>query len=299
MKTGFDLDGLRAALAAKCAVVRVLVAAHRGSVPREAGTAMLVWADGQSGTIGGGALEFEAAATARAMLAEGRDVARRAVPLGPALGQCCGGHVELVFERFAAVPEAGESFVRRIEGEAPCPTFEGALLKDGWLSEPVGRAAMPLWLYGAGHVGRAVVQVFAELPFVITWVDDAAGRFPDPLPDHVAPLLATDPAAAVARAPDDAVHIVLTYSHALDLDICHAVLSRPHAHLGLIGSETKAARFRSRLAALGHDADTIARLHCPIGNRALGKAPAAIAVGLAAELLQLRNGAAALTDHQG
>ncbi|QPH52962.1 xanthine dehydrogenase accessory protein XdhC [Pontivivens ytuae] len=299
MKTGFDLDGLRAALAANGAVVRVLVAAHRGSVPRETGIAMLVWADGQSGTIGGGALEFEAAATARAMLSEGRDVARRAVPLGPALRQCCGGHVELVFERFAAVPEAGETFVRRIEGDARCPVFGGALLKDGWLSEPVGRAATPLWLYGAGHVGRAVVQVFAELPFVITWVDDAVERFPDPLPDHVAPLLAADPAAAVARAPDDALHIVLTYSHALDLDICHAVLSRPHAHLGLIGSETKAARFRSRLAALGHDADTIARLHCPIGNRALGKAPAAIAVGLAAELLQLRNGAAALTDHQG
>ncbi|WP_316015685.1 xanthine dehydrogenase accessory protein XdhC, partial [Roseobacter sp. HKCCA0434] len=193
------------------------------------------------------------------MLAEGARAATRSVPLGPSLGQCCGGHVDLEFERFETPPAI-----------APAPT--------------------PLWLYGAGHVGRAVVAAFAPLSFAITWVDDAPDRFPAKIPDHATPLMAADPAAAVPRAPDDAVHVVMSYSHAIDLAICHAVLSRRFAHLGLIGSDTKAARFRSRLAALGHDGATIARLTCPIGDRSLGKEPGAIAIGLASRLLQLRNG---------
>lgn len=145
-------------------------------------------------------------------------------------------------------------------------------------------------------MGRAVVRVFEGLPFEITWIDDAQARFPDDIPPHATPLLATNPADAVAHAPADAIHIVLTYSHALDLEICHRVLLQHHGHLGLIGSATKAARFRTRLAALGHTPATIARLDCPIGDRTLGKEPAAIAIGLATELLQLRNNVAQLTE---
>ena len=304
VKGGFDADTLRAALTGG-PVVRVLVAAHRGSVPREAGTAMLVRAQDILGTIGGGTLEHEAIAQARAMLADGTARARRAVPLGPALGQCCGGHVELAFERFEHLPDMTEIFARG-PGEMPFAARRAVqalregrpapILAGDWLVEPVAPAATPLWLYGAGHVGRAVVRVFDGLPFALTWVDDAPARFPDPLPGAALPLVAANPADAVAHAPAGAIHIVMTYSHALDLEICHRVLSRPHAHLGLIGSDTKAARFRSRLAQLGHAPATIARLNCPIGIRTLGKAPAAIAVGLASELLQLRMSGARRTE---
>lgn len=270
---------------------------------------MLVTTSGQSGTIGGGTLEFEAVAQARQMLLEGGARARRAVPLGPALGQCCGGHVDLAFERFVAgdLPE-GDVFARVLDGAAQMPfavaralqSLRGGqiapVLIDGWLVERIAPAQTPLWIYGAGHVGRAVVQVFAGLPFAITWIDDATARFPEDIPADINPLLAANPADAVALAPPDAIHIVLTYSHALDLEICHRVLLQAHGRLGLIGSKTKAARFRKRLRELGHDPATIARLNCPIGDKSLGKMPAAIAIGLASELLQLRNDATQLTE---
>ena len=309
--SGFDIEALRRACAGG-PVVRVLVARHRGSVPREAGTAMLVTPTGQHGTIGGGTLEFEAVAQARRMLKGGRATAMRAVPLGPALGQCCGGHVDLVFERFTRdtlpAEPSGAVFARALDGAAQMPFHvaravqalrEGRgvpALQGDWIVERIAPAQTPLWLYGAGHVGRAVVRVFTGLPFAITWVDDAAARFPEDIPDHAAPLMAANPADAVGRAPLDAIHIVLTYSHALDLEICHRVLLRPHAHLGLIGSATKAARFAKRLRELGHAPATIARLNCPIGDKSLGKEPAQIAIGLASELLQLRNNVTQLTE---
>jgi len=309
--SGFDIEALRTACAGG-PVVRVLVARHRGSVPREAGTAMLVTATDQQGTIGGGTLEFEALAQARRMLMEGVRGTRRAVPLGPALGQCCGGHVDLVFERFTAdtLPDnpEGAVFARALDGTTEMPFAaaravqslregrEVPALQGDWIVERIAPARAPLWLYGAGHVGRAVVRVFTGLPFAITWVDDAATRFPEDIPDHAAPLMAANPADAVGRAPLDSIHIVLTYSHALDLEICHRVLLRPHAHLGLIGSATKAARFAKRLRELGHAPATIARLNCPIGDKSLGKEPAQIAIGLASELLQLRNNVTQLTE---
>lgn len=306
--SGFDLEALRTACASG-PVVRVLIAAHRGSAPREAGTAMLVTATGQSGTIGGGTLEYEAIARARTMLTGDKTRAYQAVPLGPALGQCCGGHVDLAFERFdmSTLPDS-QIHARPLTGPTQMPFavaravqalrqgHNAPVLLEGWLIEPVAPAKQPLWLYGAGHVGRAVVRVFQGLPFAITWVDDAQDRFPADIPAHAEPLLAANPADAVQHAPHDAVHIVLTYSHALDLEICHRVLSKPRGHLGLIGSATKAARFRKRLLELGHNAATISHLNCPIGDRTLGKEPAAIAIGLASELLQLRNNVTQLTE---
>lgn len=309
--SGFDIEALRRACAGG-PVVRVLVARHRGSVPREAGTAMLVTPTGHHGTIGGGTLEFEAVAQARRMLKGRRATALRAVPLGPALGQCCGGHVDLVFERFTRdtlpAEPSGAVFARALDGAAQMPFpvaravqalregREVPVMQDRWIVERIAPAQTPLWLYGAGHVGRAVVRVFTGLPFAITWVDDAATRFPEDIPHHAAPLMAANPADAVGRAPLDAIHIVLTYSHALDLEICHRVLLRPHAHLGLIGSATKAVRFAKRLRELGHAPATIARLNCPIGDKSLGKEPAQIAIGLASELLQLRNNVTQLTE---
>ncbi len=164
----------------------------------------------------------------------------------------------------------------------------GALIfADGWLVETLKRPHQPLWLYGAGHVGREIVDVLADLPFEITWVDTTQNRFPTEIPAHAAPLVAQNPADAVRHAPDTAHHLVLTYSHALDLDICHAVLSRDFATLGLIGSATKRSRFTTRLRKLGHSDAHIAQMICPIGQPSLGKTPKAIAVGVAAELLAL------------
>lgn len=151
------------------------------------------------------------------------------------------------------------------------------------LTRPEGR---PLWIYGAGHVGRAIAQVAAPLPeFDITLIDTSVDRFPGDLPESVAPLIAAEPARAVAHAPDTAEHLILTYSHEMDLALCHAILSRPFSAAGLIGSSTKWARFRSRLAALGHPPERIARIACPIGDPALGKHPQAIAIGVVAALL--------------
>ncbi len=299
-----DLAALRAAVAAHGPVARVVVAAVDGSTPREAGAAMLVWADGQSGTIGGGALEFAAADRARKALAEGRDRLDRE-PLGPALGQCCGGAVTLLTEVWTEArldaqdgdvvarpvpggPEAMPLSVTRLlaaarnRGELPRP-----ILKDGWMVEPVSRPARALWVWGAGHVGRAIVATLAPLPeLAITWIDTAPDRFPDTIPDGVTRLVAANPADLAPYAPPDAEHLILTYSHALDLELCHHLLGHGFATCGLIGSRTKWARFRSRLGALGHSDASIARIRCPIGDPALGKHPQAIAVGVAHAILK-------------
>ncbi len=121
--------------------------------------------------------------------------------------------------------------------------------------------------------------------FAITWVDTGPERFPAAIPGGVTALPAPDPARALALAPQDAEVLILTYSHELDLALCHAALARGQGRIGLIGSATKWTRFRSRLAQLGHAPATVARIACPIGNPALGKHPQAIAVGIAAALL--------------
>jgi xanthine dehydrogenase accessory factor len=309
----FDLAALAAALEAHGQVARVVIAGVEGSSPREVGAAMLVFADGQSGTIGGGALEYEAAAKAREWLAglsltptpdgERELVAPRVerVALGPSLGQCCGGAVTLWTEVFDAVPEAVSGVVARGSGEMPLAvkrvlaSARGQGLRpvagvvQGWLVEPVAEADRQVWVWGAGHVGRALVSVLAPLPGIaVTWVDVAAERFPDVVPDGVTAVPATDPALVADHAPLGAEHLVLTFSHALDLELCHRLLNRGFRSLGLIGSATKWARFRSRLKALGHEAAAVGRIQCPIGDPALGKHPQEIAVSVVAELLRTR-----------
>lgn len=297
----FDLPALAAAVAVHGRVARVVVAAHDGSSPREVGAAMLVWATGTQGTIGGGALEHEAILRARARLGEaGPHLLRQA--LGPALGQCCGGAVTVLTEVFdaASLPEPAEVFARSTDGSAMPLAVKRLLartrgqgtppapqLVQGWMVEPAARATVALWLWGAGHVGRAIAGVMGPLPGIaITWVDVAPDRFPEVLPPATRALPVPDPGHAVALAPADAHHLILTFSHALDLDLCHRLLTHGFASCGLIGSATKWARFRGRLAALGHAPDRIARIDCPIGDPALGKHPQAIAVGVAARFLR-------------
>lgn len=285
-------------------VARVVVAETKGSVPREVGASMLVTEDAVEGTIGGGALEFEAIKSARAALIAGANRFERQ-PLGPSLGQCCGGAVSLLTEIWdesrlntlvsdvIARPLPGKLeeqplAVKRIltnhrsKGIMPKPG-----IVSGWMIEPVTHPLRSIWVWGAGHVGRAIVSVLAPLPELeVVWIDTARDRFPTGIPPSVRTLIAENPAALVKQAPIHAEHLVLTFSHSLDLEICHGVLSQGFGRLGLIGSATKRARFRSRLGALGHTSAQIDRMECPIGDPALGKHPQAIALGVAAAILK-------------
>ena len=301
---------------------------------------MLVWDGGQSGTIGGGALEHEAAAKARDLLTGrpptpslpheggrgpdapviGRSASILAPPsplvgmgwgggarvdrisLGPSLGQCCGGAVTLWTEVHEAVPDVIDGVVARGPGVTPLAVSRilaaargqgqgqrpATGLVQGWLVEPVAEPTRQLWIWGAGHVGRALVSVLAPLPgLALTWVDVAPERFPAETPQNVRVVPATDPVVLADHSPPEAEHLILTFSHALDLELCHRLLRRGFRSCGLIGSATKWARFQSRLRALGHDAATVDRIRCPIGDPALGKHPQAIAVGVAADLLKV------------
>jgi xanthine dehydrogenase accessory factor len=299
---GFDIEALQAAIARHGRVARVVIAGVRGSGPREVGASMLVWDGGQSGTIGGGTLEFEMAR--RAVSVQGSALTVHA--LGPELGQCCGGSVQILTEVFEAgsLPVAEHGVVARPVsggrgGSVPLAVTRvlaearqsgvtpDARLMGAWFVEPVAAPSRALWIWGAGHVGRALVGAFAPLPeFEITWVDIDAARFPDGDIAGVQRLPAARPEALVPHAPKRAEHVIVTYSHALDLELCHALLGHGFGFAGLIGSKSKWARFQSRLAALGHSAPQISRITCPIGDPALGKHPQAIAVGVVSSLLR-------------
>ena len=299
-----DPAALRDTLGRHGPFVRVVVAGHEGSSPREAGAEMLVWAEGQSGTIGGGTLEFEAVARARVLLAKGGGPVVERIPLGPALGQCCGGAVVLVSHLVDAAALAGlgrQAIAATGAGEMPLSVrrvlidargqgvIQAARLIDGWLVEPVAVPKRQIWVWGAGHVGRALVAVLAPLPGVeITWVDTAADRFPADVPAGVTVVPAARPEMLADHAPQSAEHLIVTYSHALDLELCHRLLLQGFGWLGLIGSDTKWARFRARLRALGHEKPAIDRITCPIGDISLGKHPQAIAIGVATQLLTIK-----------
>lgn len=242
--------------------IYIEITATRGSSPRDAGTAMKVTADDITGTIGGGALEYQAIATAREMLATNGPETRRTIPLGPNLGQCCGGAVTLLFTRDIR------------QTDAPKPAV---------LDCPETHVPLPLWVWGAGHVGRAIVA--AAVPtraFAITWIDSAPGRFPDKVAPDVCVLPAADIPRAVPLAPRGAHHLILTYSHDIDLALCAALLRHGFASCGLIGSATKKARFDKRLSAMGLDPVPIL---CPIGDKTMGKHPDMIAAGTVRALL--------------
>ena len=180
------------------------------------------------------------------------------------------------------MPLAVKRLLAAARGQGVMPRVQ---LVDGWMVEAVAVPARQVWVWGAGHVGRAMVGVLAPLPGVqVTWVDVGLERFPDAVPEGVRVLPVADMAAAVGLAPLDAEHLVLTFSHALDLELCHRLLIHGFLRCGLIGSATKWARFRSRLSALGH-AD-VGRIECPMGEPSLGKHPQAIAIGVVAAMLR-------------
>jgi xanthine dehydrogenase accessory protein XdhC len=245
--------------------VLVTVSDVLGSAPREAGAAMLVTADAIAGTIGGGHLEWRAIEAARGLLLAAGAESELALPLGPALTQCCGGHVRLKLHRLV---------------EADRVALEQALV------EQAARGPL-LALFGAGHVGRAVVRALEPLPCRILWIDGRSELLPTEATRHVTPRVEPQPEAAVKALPPGAFVLVMTHSHPLDLDIVEAALRRADlAWVGLIGSDTKRKRFESQLRARGVAKAAVERLVCPIGIAGiLGKEPAVIAASATAQLL--------------
>ena len=251
------------------AAIWVTVDATQGSVPRDAQTWMAVFSGRIVGTIGGGQVEFEAIREARQRLAGrgGEPVLRYA--LGPSLGQCCGGVMHLRFEAVQAGDVA--SLQRRIAG-----------------------GLMPVALFGAGHVGRAIIQVLGNLPFTVTWIDSRDEIFPDAVPGNVVCEHSDPVHRAVADLAPQTRVLIMSFSHAEDLDVVAASLTRQREaddlrYIGLIGSKTKWATFRHRLQQRGFSALELAWVTSPIGvPGASGKEPEVIAVAVAAQLLQLR-----------
>lgn len=254
------------------------IIAVKGSAPRDIGTCMALRPDGGFiGTIGGGALEWQALAEMRRALAR-MEADSPALPfehdyaLGPELGQCCGGRVRL---RFSVLTRATltHAFAQPDDQEGPTP----------------------LCLFGAGHVGRALVLALAPLPFTIRWIDPRREAFPAVMPRQVVAELHADPVAAVQSLSAGSLVVIMTHDHALDLALCDAALRQPDcAFVGLIGSVTKRARFLGRLRDAGIAENRLERLACPIGDRRIGsKEPAAIAAGIVVQLLLERERLAA------
>jgi xanthine dehydrogenase accessory factor len=250
-------------LAAGRAGIVVEVIDFKGSVPRETGTRMLVGTDAVVGTIGGGHLELQAIDQARALLATAtHGPHERDIALGPSLGQCCGGALRLRWQRLDGAAMAA--------WPSPAPRFE-------------------LQLYGAGHVGRAIAALLARIDCRVQWIDERDSEFPaEPPPPHIERLCVEPVEAEVAQATPGAFFLVLTHSHDLDLRITEAILRRgDFGYLGLIGSQTKRARFVHRFEQRGIAPDVLARLTCPIGVPGIaGKEPDVIALAVVAQLLQ-------------
>jgi xanthine dehydrogenase accessory factor len=254
-------------LAANEAAVLIEVSEAQGSVPRGVGTRMLVSATRAAGTIGGGHLELKAFAHARQMLARGdTGVSSLHLPLGPALGQCCGGAVTLRFER-----------------------LQPAHLPSWPACEPL----FHLQLYGAGHVGRAIARLLATLQVQVDWIDEREDEFPPGLgepvwPAHIRKCIGDGIEAEVRHAPPGAFYLVLTHRHDLDMRITEAILRRgDFGFLGLIGSRTKKQKFLHRFQERGIPDALLERLVCPIGLPGIaGKEPEVIAVAVVAQLLR-------------
>ena len=231
-----------------CVLITVMEA--KGSTPREAGVKMVVTAKEQFGTIGGGNLEFEAIDEARKLLVAASTPAVKDYPLGPKLAQCCGGFVTVFLEPFV----------------------------------PSGKM---LYLFGAGHVGKEVVKVLDGLPLKIKWVDERDSEFPVVIPKNCEKIVTSAPVAELRGVDENCYIAVMTHSHDLDFDLVRAAYKGKFAYLGLIGSETKRARFEKRLVADGVVKEHLSRLNCPIGLGDTGKHPREIAISVAAELLTL------------
>ncbi|WP_114945468.1 xanthine dehydrogenase accessory protein XdhC [Microvirga calopogonii] len=285
-----------------------LITVHdvKGSAPREVGAHMVVRPDGAfHGTIGGGQLEFRMLDIAREMLAAGRGPARIVdQALGPDLGQCCGGRVKILIETLdkrdledlepLLEAEAGGGVFEvecRMEDGRVRREFSSAVGDDHWTGwrEIHGEVRTPVLIFGAGHVGRALVLSLAPLPFAVRWLDDREDVFPAHIPGNAQAVHMRDPEAEIAEAAPGSLILVMTHDHPLDMAITAAALRRDFPYVGLIGSATKRARFEKRFRELGMPEGKIRSLVCPIGLPGIvDKDPAVIAASVTAQLLQVR-----------
>ena len=267
-----------------CAVVSVTGA--EGSTPREEGARMVVTPHGFHGTIGGGTLEWKALAEAQALLGKPRAVKFITQSLGPDLGQCCGGRVRLAGESFGRDQLAEVTALAAREEQGPF-SLSGRL--PGLPQEEhFGEARRRVLVFGAGHVGRALILALAQLPFDVDWADPRPGSFPAATPQNVT-CIAGDPLAVVAAAPEGALAFIMSHSHALDFAIADAALRNPAiAEVGVIGSATKRARFEKRLREAGVAEPRVSGMICPIGmGQIRSKLPAAIAISVALQIIAL------------
>jgi xanthine dehydrogenase accessory factor len=235
--------------------VLVTIIEEKGSTPRNAGSKMVVSANALYDTIGGGHLEYKALHIARQMLASGSQATHlERFSLGASLGQCCGGATVLLFE-------------------------------------PMGRPQAQITVFGAGHVGRALVPLLASLPCRVRWIDSRADEFPAQLPAGVHQVISEEPVDEVDHLPAGSYCIVMTHNHQLDLELTAAILKRnDFTWFGLIGSKTKRVKFEHRLRDRGFDPAVVQRMRCPMGLAEVkGKLPIEIAVSIAAEIIATYN----------
>jgi len=237
--------------------VLVTLLATAGSTPRDGGTKMLVCDDSAFDTIGGGHLEFEVIKQARKLLHENITTQKiEHYPLSSKLGQCCGGATNVLFEVFT-------------------------------------QHTQHIAIYGAGHVSKALVPILAQLPLQISWIDNRQAMLDEialqTQPNNVTLLVSEHPADTITTLPNESWAMIMTHSHQLDFDIVEAALRRKDmTFVGMIGSDTKARRFRTRLSHREFEPQNIQRLISPVGLLDIpGKRPVEVAVSMAAQLIQL------------
>ncbi len=291
--------------------VLVTILDVQGSAPRDAGTRMIIAPSGSFyGTIGGGRLEWEAIKHARQLLeSTNAPCTQHVFPLGPQLGQCCGGSVRALFECFTDTQldtvrefsklEAAGGFKTTatfsdngVDREITMKRPKQQQFWDGknTFHETFDPGLTDLRLYGAGHTGKALMLTLATLPFRVTWYDERPDAFPSNVPASFTCIAVNDLADSLKAASDGAFVLALTHSHASDLEIMRAALAENRfGYVGVIGSKTKAARFRSRLKDSGLPTGLVDQMICPIGYDGItSKEPASVAISIAAELLMRR-----------
>ena len=255
-------------------IILATIIKTKGSVPRNENVSMAVSSSKQYGTIGGGELEYQ-------VIKESNDLLNNLhcnqkiieLPLGPTLGQCCGGFVKIQLSKFK--------------------NGKNLLLKHD-LKEQIINQNQNLYIFGAGHVANALLSKLDGVGFNIFVIDSRENFISKINTDYVFPILAKDPTMIVKNAPSKSYYLVLTHSHQLDLSICDSILKKNNfTFIGLIGSKTKKIRFTKRLIGIGHDENSINKIECPIGIRSIeGKEPDVIAISIIARLLEYKSSSA-------
>ena len=255
-------------------IILATIIKAKGSVPRNENVSMAVSSSKQYGTIGGGELEYQVIKESNDLL-NNFDCNQKIIelPLGPTLGQCCGGFVKIQLSKFK--------------------NGKNLLLKHD-LKEQIINQNQNLYIFGAGHVANALLSKLDGVGFNIFVIDSRENFISKINTDYVFPILAKDPTIIIKNAPSKSYYLVLTHSHQLDLSICDSILKKnDFTFIGLIGSKTKKIRFTKRLIEIGHDKNLIDKIECPIGIQSIeGKEPDVIAISIIARLLEYKSSSA-------